>query len=359
METTQSSLSVFLVVPTYNGQDDIPGFFSTLQKSLVNTPYTVTVVAVDNNSHDNTVVLAREHFPAVHIIQNEENKGYAGVSAGMQYALYHGADYVAVLNQDLVFDAEWISPLVKYLSDNPNTGAVQSQILLEGEESMINSSGNALHYLGFGYTLGHKRNVSEYTPSRPLFYCSGACVMFRADALKKVGLFDEIFFLYHEDTDLSWRLRLAGYDLAMVSDSVVYHKYVFSKSTLKFFYIERNRLLTLFKNYEVRTLLLISPMLLVTEGAMLASSVIGSLLRVPMLGFFSKMRTYGFFMKKSTWKYIRQQRGIIHSQRQKRDRDLVPFMVSDIAFQDLSSPIVKYAMNPLTRAYWAIIKPLI
>ncbi len=354
-----SAPSVFLVVPTYNGQDDIPSFFESLRKSLQDVPYNVKVVAVDNNSHDQSVALSRKHFPGLHIIENDENKGYAGVRVGMQYALDQKADYVAVLNQDLVFSKEWLVPLVDCLQRNVNIGAVQSQILLEGEDELINSSGNALHYLGFGYTLGHKLKLSDYHATRPFFYCSGACVMFRADALKKVGLFDEIFFLYHEDTDLSWRLRLAGYDLGVVKDSIVFHKYVFSKSNLKFFYIERNRLLTLFKNYEVRTLFLIAPMLIITEGAMLASSVMGSVLRVPMLGFFSKMRTYGFFMKKSTWQYIKVQRRIIHSQRSKRDRDLIPFMTSDIAFQDLSSPLIRYVMNPLTRAYWALIKPLI
>ncbi|MDP2656712.1 MAG: glycosyltransferase family 2 protein [bacterium] len=359
MEKISDTLKIFLVVPTYNGQDDMPDFFSSLKESLVGVPYDVTVVAVDNNSHDKTVPLARELFPSLIILQNDVNTGYAGVSRGMLYALEHGADYVGVLNQDLVLSKGWLAPLIIYLQKHGKTGSVQPAILLDDDKSKINSYGNAFHYLGFGYTLGHKQNIADFKPARPLFYCSGACEIFSADALKKVGVLDEFFFLYHEDSDISWRLRLAGYAMGLEPTSVVYHKYVFGKSALKFYYIERNRLLVMLKNYSIRTMILIAPMFIVTEFAMLASSFFGSILRIPMLGFCAKLRTYGFFLRPSTWRHIQTTRKKIHAQRCVSDRDIVKWMVPDVAFQDMTSPIVKYIMNPLTRAYWAIIRPLI
>ncbi|MDO8571247.1 MAG: glycosyltransferase, partial [bacterium] len=98
---------IYIVVPTFNGEKDIPLFFDTLK---VVTPLgQVSVIAVDNASSDSTVLLIRSHFPEAIIIENTENRGYAGgCNQGMEYALAHGAEYVFLTNQDVRFSAHWL-----------------------------------------------------------------------------------------------------------------------------------------------------------------------------------------------------------------------------------------------------------
>ena len=160
------------------------------------------------------------------------------------------------------FEPGWLEPLVSALREDPTIGRHSRLILLYPETHLINSRGNALHYLGFGFTRDYRQPLPELFVEangvRVFWLGTGGILI---DAALQIGLFDESYFMYHEDTDLSWRLRSAGYHTIVVPRSRATHEYEFSRSIKKFYFIERNRLLTLFRNYEARTLFLILPML--------------------------------------------------------------------------------------------------
>ncbi|MDO8571217.1 MAG: hypothetical protein Q7R79_00885, partial [bacterium] len=252
-------------------------------------------------------------------------------------------------------------PLLVMMEKEKKLGAVQSLILMDQEKDVINSCGNALHYLGFGYTRGYRKKKDEWRceTTTKIGYTSGAAVLLRASALQIVGLFDDTYFMYHEDSDLCWRMRLARYEVAVCTDSIVYHHYEFSRSIQKFTWIERNRLMNLLKNYQLRTLFLIAPLFFFWEVGMLFYSLLGSILGKRTIGFKEKLQGYAYFFKIKTWKHIRSERKKIAALRRIADKDIVQYLESTIEFQDISNPLITYIANPLTGAYWFVVKGLL
>lgn len=349
---------VMVVTPVFNGADVLPRFLDTLKHTTALED--ITLVAVDNHSHDASVEIIRTKCPQAHIIQNSENRGFASAcNQGMQWAIERGAQYIFLANQDLSFSEPWLRPLVEALDTNPSYGAVQPLIMLYPETHLINSCGNALHYLGFGFTNCYRRAISDehFLAYTPLAYCSGAALFLSVDVLNHIGLFDEEYFMYHEESDLCWRMRIAGYTPHLVGNSRVYHQYVFSGNTpQKFFLIERNRILNLFKNYEWKTLFLILPMLLFWECGMVVYCVLGSLTGKKTLSVSEKIRGFFYFLRPHTWGSIRRWRAKNAALRQVADREIVRLFTDTIAFQDVANPLLDSLANPITRMYWSLIK---
>ena len=156
----QTKKRVFVVTPTFNGIHDIPLFLSSFHK------YTdgeiAQLVVVDNNSRDETVSYIEKNASAAHVIKNSENKGFVACNQGMRYAIEQGAEYVFLANQDLVFGEGWLKPLIEAMEQDTCIAAAQCKIMMYPDTDVINSCGNALHYLGFGYTLGYQKKESEY-----------------------------------------------------------------------------------------------------------------------------------------------------------------------------------------------------
>lgn len=352
--------SISVIVPAFNGgaymERFLTSFFATTRG------LSPSLIIVDNHSTDHTREIVERLAPAAQLIRNSENRGYAGAcNQGMRLALDRGSDICILVNQDMSFAESWLEPLVDALREDSQIGAAQSLIYLYPEKTLINSCGNALHYLGFGFTRCYRqtREQCRCDSIEERAYCSGAAVAYSRVALEKVGLFDESFFMYHEDTDLSWRMRLAGYKTVVVPSSRVYHEYEFSRSIQKFYYIERNRLLTIFRNYSIRTLLLIAPMLIVWEIGLMLYAVLGALAKKQTLGIREKMRVGGFFLKPSTWVSLVSARARVQRLRRVADRDIVRLFTDTIEFQDVENPLLKTVANPMTALYWRCIRWLI
>lgn len=353
-------MKVFIIVVTYNGAADMPHFLDSFKKTT--SLDEVELIVVDNNSHDETVSIVKRDAPFAHLIQNAENTGFTGGNnIGMRYALSKGAEYIMLTNQDIRFEKEWLSPLVHFLSSNPDVGAVQPKIMLHPQTELINSCGNALHFLGFGYTQGYRRNEQEYVCEKPsdVAYCSFSAVLLSASVLKKCGLFDDSFFMYHEDSDLCWRMRLMGFRCCVQPLAKVYHHYEFTRSIQKFYYIERNRFLILLKNYSLKTLFLIAPIGVVWEVGLLLMSLAGFLFMKKTIGLREKFAAYWYFLSWKTWQSLLQSRWAIQKSRLLADKDIVSLFSDIIDFQDVSNPILKYIANPLTQFYWKIVKKFI
>jgi len=221
------------------------------------------VVVIDNASTDGTTELVSHEFPWVRIIKSERNVGYG--SACNTAAAQSKAEYIAVVNQDVISTLGWIDRLVTALDQSPEAALATPKILLKSDPGRINACGNAPHYTGITPCRGYNRPASEYCRLEEVPAVSGAAFVIRRSAFESLGGFDSSFFLYFEDTDLSLRARLAGYRCLCVPDAVVLHDFAPRFSADKIFFIEANRHATWIKLFRWRTLLILAPALILTE----------------------------------------------------------------------------------------------
>lgn len=351
---------LWIIVPTYYGRNDIPHFLTSLKHSTESEKY--VLVVVDNDSRDDTVDIVYQQFPEAHIIQNTENKGFAtACNQGMLYAIEHGARFVFLVNQDVLFEEGWLDPLISLMLKNDTIAAVQPKILMYPDTTRINSVGNALHIFGYADKRRYLEKDSEWKCETiaELSSCSFAAVLLRVDAMKKVGLLDDTFFMYHEDSDLSWRFRIAGYSLVVCPQSVVYHRYQFDKSIQKFYYIERNRIIMFLKNYQLKTLFLLIPLFIFWECGMIVYSLLGSLFMKKTLRIKEKVRGYLSIMRLLMVRHIVNERRRVRLFRKYSDQSLTRLFTDTIISHDMDNALVRYVANPVVRFYWGLIKKII
>jgi GT2 family glycosyltransferase len=240
---------------------------SLLEQSYEN--YDVTVS--DNGSKDGSLEFIRKCFPQVRLIENGSNFGYSeGNNIGVR--LTEG-DYVAVANNDMEFDRDWLKNLMEVIRTDERIGAVTSKMLFFDDRDRINCLGNAVHFSGLIFCHKIGQPSSEYNETLEVPTTSGAAFVVSRKLINKYGfldnnfgnLFGDDYWMSMEDTDFSWRLRLAGYKIMSVSGSVVYHKYNLKFSPRKLYYLECGRYLWVLKNYACRTILLFLPSFFLTE----------------------------------------------------------------------------------------------
>ncbi len=292
-------------------------------------------------------------LPEVVCVYNNENPGFAGGHMKLHEAIRdRNPEFVYLLNQDAYVDENFLSSIVQYAERNPNAAIIQSRIMRAQTPELYNSAGNALHFLGFGYSLKNGDDRSSAS-SLPMFYASGAGVLIRSSVLDRIGgMFEPMYFMYHEDVDICWRARLAGFDIGYADDSVVYHRYEFSRSMKKFFWMERNRHLTNLCNYDIKTLFFIAPPMFVME--------LGTLGFAFRSGWWKeKLRAWGFFVQRSTWKYIQERRQFVQSIRVTSDRDMLEHMVGVITAQETENAIMNRLVNPVLGAYLQLLKKIV
>lgn len=221
-----------VVIPNLNGGDELLAAVGSLCKQVLE-PY---IIVVDNASTDGSVEKLVEKYSSVEVIRNKKNKGYAGgVNPGLKRAIELGAKYAAPFNDDAVADKHWLERLVEYLDTNPRVGAAACKVVTADKER-LDSTGDYYTNWGLPYPRGRREyNLTKYDELTDIFAASGAASLFRVKALQDVGLFDEAFFAYYEDVDLSFRLQLAGWKVAYVPSSIVYHHIGLTSGRIKGF----------------------------------------------------------------------------------------------------------------------------
>jgi GT2 family glycosyltransferase len=213
------------------------------------------IVIVDNSGKG----LARGadlRHPSLRVIENSRNLGFgAAVNQGIDATT---APFVAVLNDDAVPDPEWLSSLVSAMGRSDDIGMCASQVrLLPGPG--LDSAGMQIALDGSSKQRGHQADPSAYESPDDVLFPSGSAALYRRAMLREVGRFDEDFFLYCEDTDLGLRARRAGWRCVYVPEALTAHRYSHSAgraSALKAYYVERNRLFVIIKNFPKRLLVL-------------------------------------------------------------------------------------------------------
>lgn len=257
--------AVSIIVVNYNGREYLEECLGALTSQSFRD---CELLVVDCASSDDSISLIRTQFPAVRLIASPENLGYSGaVNLGFSYA---GGRYIAVLNMDAIVEHGWLEPMVDFLDANPAVGAVTSKILLYDDPTRINALGQNVHITALGFNRALNRPDGPPSAPEKVSGLHGAAFLIRHDLLARMGGMNAMNFLYHEDVDLSWLVRLMGYDIYCVPASVVRHKYALTMSPRKLFYLERNRMAMLLSNLHWLTLLLLFPLFLLTECMMLA-----------------------------------------------------------------------------------------
>lgn len=214
------SVRPVVVIPNWNGADHI----SACLDSLIDQTLEPHIIVVDNGSKDNSLEILRK-YTAVEVIEHPRNKGFTGgVNAGFKKAIADGFHYVAAFNNDAVADKRWLAELVDCLKSDPGVGIVTCK-LLTSDGKRLDSTGDYYTSWGLPYPRGRgETDIDKYDEQTDIFAASGGASLYRVSMLEKIGLFDEDFFAYYEDVDLSFRAQLAGWKICYVPQAKAYHQ---------------------------------------------------------------------------------------------------------------------------------------
>ncbi len=205
-------------------------------------------VVVDNSGKG----LVRRSPAGAHVTDVIENDCNVGFGRAINQAFARSrAPYLATLNDDAVARPQWLDALVKAMQARPDVGMCASQVRLF-EEDQLDSAGMLICGDASSKQRGHLCPPDRFPVQEETLFPSGSAALYRREMLEQIGLFDEEFFLYCEDTDLGLRARWAGWRCLYVPEAVVEHHYSHSAgpaSQLKAYYVERNRLFALVKNF--------------------------------------------------------------------------------------------------------------
>lgn len=214
-----------------------------------------TIQIIDNASSDGSEQILRQRFPALRIIQTGENLGYAGGNnVGIRYALQQGADYLWLLNNDTVVDPAALDQMVRIAQQDPKAGMLGPKILLHSRPEYLNCIGSTIN-LRTGQpslvALG-ERDDGRFDAVREMDTLSGCSLLVKREVIEAVGLLEDKFFLFYEETDWILRAKRAGYRMLYVPAARIWHKVSVSvgghQSPLMLYYMARNNPLLMRRN---------------------------------------------------------------------------------------------------------------
>jgi GT2 family glycosyltransferase len=239
--------SLSVVIPTTRGGADLDACLVSL--AAEGYPR-LDIVVVDNASAERSIALLPERFEALRVLRNEENLGFVGASnQGIEAS---SGELVLLLNDDTVLEPGALTALVDALARHPSWGACQAKLLLMDDPARLDTAGSFLTATGFLVHRGAFERDDGFGASDEIFAAKGAALLVRRQALAVVGAFDPEFFAYFEETDLCWRLWLAGWEVGFAADARVLHRLGRTASALPSAFVQfhsfKNRIRTLLKN---------------------------------------------------------------------------------------------------------------
>ncbi len=301
--------------------------------------------------------LSGKELPNIVYLKQEKNIGFAGGNnVGFKWVTDNGFPYVFLHNPDACATPGSLETMIEIMEKDKSIVLAQPFIKLYPEKDLVNTTGNKYHYLGFGYCGDFRKKVDTIVKDniKEPGFVSGAALLGRVDFLKEYGGLDEDYFAYHEDLELSLRAKMLGYKIAVVPEAVFYHQYEFSRNKNKYFLMERNRWIVLLTYYKWLTLILLLPILLVSEIGLLFISLLSG-------WFFQKMKAGYWFLHFKNLKLVWQKRKKIQKIRKISDKQLLNNVVAKIKFSDseIDTPLLRYVANPISILYWTIVKHII
>lgn len=275
--TPDSPPTIAVLIVIHDNADELARTLPALAEQLRDDDQ---VIVIDSGSADDGADVARRLLPRAEVLDAGGNVGFAG-GCNRGAAAAH-TDLLLLLNPDAVPNPGCIDELRAAAARHPDWGAWQALVALEDGRT-VNTDGNFMHWLGFGWAGGLNTPITQIDHSDHVVgFPSGAAMVIRRDAWVAAGGFEDHYFMYGEDMDLSLRLRLAGHSLGVVPSAVVEHDYSFTKGDYKWFHLERNRWWTLLGAYPVSILILAAPGLVAFELALLIFAWRGGWLRAKL-----------------------------------------------------------------------------
>ena len=244
---------VSVVLLNWNGQQVVEECLKSLQKQTYSP---LEVIVVDNASTDGSAELVKKGFPEVKLIVNKTNLGFGGGNnVGIRVSQ---GKYVMMLNNDTRLDPKCIEELKGSLEKDQRYGACASKILLEYEDNLIDAAGIVVCPDGLSIGRGRLEKGNTYDEEAEVFFASDCACLYRREMLEDVGLYDEDFFAYADETDMGWRAQLAGWRCIYNPKAVVHHFHSASSGTyspFKAYLVERNRIWVAIKSFPVSLLI--------------------------------------------------------------------------------------------------------
>ncbi len=274
LEYTYIIMKICIIIPNWNGSTLI----SKCIKSLEGQTYKATIVVIDNASTDNSIDIIEKQFKNVILIKNSTNLGFAGgVNMGIRYAIDHDFDMVALFNNDAEADQNWLKNLVNTIVKDEQIGITTGK-LMRTDGRHFDSTGDFYTKRGIPFPRGRNTvDTGQYDKTEPVFSASGGASLYRVAMFKDVGLFDERFFAYFEDVDISFRAQLYGWKIWYTPSAIAYHAVSATSSTLgsfSQFHSNKNYYFLLFKNIPTKLLIKYTPSLVYQSARSFVSSIV-------------------------------------------------------------------------------------
>lgn len=261
-----------IVILNWNGKQLLEQFVPSIVQY---TSEDATIYIADNASTDDSLSFIRKHYPAIEIIENHSNGGYAkGYNDALQEI---EADICCLINSDVAVTENWLTPIVEVFEQQPNTAIIQPKILDYKDKNLFEyagAGGGFIDLFGYPYCRGRvfhslEEDKGQFNDTVPIFWASGACFFIRTRVFKQLNGFDEDYFAHQEEIDLCWRVQNEGYDVYYVGGSTVYHvggATLQESNPRKTFLNFRNSLFTVLKNAPKQWVLFIVLSRLLLDG---------------------------------------------------------------------------------------------
>jgi len=248
-----SSPLISVVVLNWNGQQVVEKCLKSLQEQTYDP---LELIVVDNASTDGSAELVKKGFSDVKVIVNKTNLGFGGGNnVGIQASQ---GRYIMMLNNDTRLDPHCIEELRRCIEENDRYGACASKILLEYEDNLIDAAGIVICPDGLSIGRGRLEKGDQYNEEAEVFFASDCACLYRREMLEDIGLYDEDFFAYADETDMGWRAQLAGWKCIYNPKAIVYHFHSASAGTyspFKAYLVERNRIWVAIKSFPLPLLI--------------------------------------------------------------------------------------------------------
>lgn len=305
------------------------------------------LVIVDNASSDDTAAIVGELAPDAKVVTLAENVGFAaGANRGVEAA---AGELVVLLNPDAAPRPGFREGIMRPLAAGRGWSAWMALVTAD-DGTVVNTLGGVLHFTGIAWAGGAGEPVPAAPRAAEVPFLSGACLAVPRETWLRIGGFDEDYFLYHEDVDVSLRLRLEGGRVGLEPAAVVDHDYEFSANPGKYRYLERNRWATVLRTYPGSLLAVLAPALVATELALLIVAATGGWGRQKVAADLEALRALP--------RTLRERRAI-QASRTISAGEFAAFLTPDLdsAYLGRTGQIAPLRWG--LRAYWSVVRALL
>jgi GT2 family glycosyltransferase len=309
---------------------------------LTGAGQSVEVIVVDNEAH--TAVSALPTDDRLRVVTPPCNLGFAG---GCNEASRHAAgDTLVLLNSDAIVEPGAIERLTAALAE-PGVGVVCGSVRLADAPDRINSVGNPVHFLGIAWAGGFGDPAAKHGQRRDVASATGAFCGIRRALWDELGGLPEVYFAYHEDTELSLRVWQRGLRVVYEPSAVARHHYTYSRNGRKQYLLQRNRWLTVLTVYPRPVLLVVLPMMLAFDLALVAVAA--------AQGWLSQLvHAWAWLVGHPGW--VRRRRSAVQSLAVLPAREFAALLTARVEPAMVESPSGTVAANAILAAYWNAVR---